>query len=131
MIRGIGVDIVSVSRLAALIERFGERATGRFFTPDELADCQPRATPAECLAARFAAKEAFAKALGTGVASGLRWRDVAVRTGPGGRPELVLVGRARELLYDGGSVGAHVSLSHDAGVAVAVVILEAEPGPMK
>lgn len=124
MIRGVGVDVVSVPRLAGLIDRFGQRAARRLFTSGELADCEARMRPADCLAGRFAAKEAFLKALGTGLAGGLRWHDVAVRSDPRGSPELELTDRARALLRERGAERAHVSLSHDAGVAVAIVIIE-------
>jgi holo-[acyl-carrier protein] synthase len=130
VIRGVGVDIVSVPRLSALVERYGERATGRLFTRGELADCERRAAPADCLAGRFAAKEAFLKALGTGLASGVRWGDMAIRSDQRGRPELLLTGKARERLREVGGDGVHVSLSHDAGVAVAVVIIEGDSAPM-
>jgi holo-[acyl-carrier protein] synthase len=130
VIRGIGVDVVSVPRLSALVERYGKRAKERLFTPRELADCERRAAPADCLAGRFAAKEAFLKALGTGLASGVRWGDMAIRSDHRGRPELVLSGKARERLREVGGDGVHVSLSHDAGVAVAVVIIEGDSGPL-
>lgn len=127
MIRGVGVDVVSVPRLARLIERFGERATERLFTPEELADCGRRTAPADCLAGRFAAKEAFLKALGTGLASGLRWRDVAVRSDRAGRPRLSLMDGAAERLREVGGNRVHVSLSHDGGVAIAVAVIEGGP----
>lgn len=129
MIHGIGVDIVSVPRMAALLERYEQRATQRLFTPDELAACQRRLAPADCLAGRFAAKEAFLKALGTGLASGVRWHDMALRSDRRGRPELLLTGRAGDRLRELGGDRVHVSLTHDASVAIAMVIIEGEPSP--
>ena len=124
MIRGIGIDVVSVARLTGLLERFEERAAQRLFSPEEQQECDGRASKNECLAARFAAKEAFVKALGTGLAGGMRWRDMVVDSDPRGRPELRLAGAAEERFREIGGERIHVSLSHDAGVAVAVVVIE-------
>lgn len=126
MILGIGIDQVEALRIATLIERFGDRGERRLFTERELGRCADRPRPAECLAARFAAKEAFAKALGTGL-RGMQWTDIEVRGGEGERPELELHGRALEAFTRLGGQRLHVSLTHEAGVASAIVLLEGEP----
>ena len=118
MIVGVGIDVVDIARFAARIEanaRLGER----LFTPDELG-LRP-----ESLAARFAAKEALAKALGAPV--GLRWTDAWVERDATGRPHLRTRGTVRARMDGLGVTHLHVSLSHDAGVASAVVVAEAHP----
>ena len=116
MIVGVGIDVVQVSRLARALERT-PRLAERLFTDAE------RAVPrAESLAARFAAKEAVAKALGA--PGGLRWRDAEVVSEPGGRPRLVLHGGVAEEAAAQGIRTWHLSMSHDAGVATAVVVAE-------
>ncbi|HXF96542.1 MAG TPA: holo-ACP synthase, partial [Gemmatimonadales bacterium] len=92
MIVGVGVDLVDVARFRRALETWGERLTRRLFAESELADCRGRSRPAEGLAGRFAAKEAFLKALGTGLAGGLRWREVVVARDAQGRPRLELAG---------------------------------------
>lgn len=130
MIRGIGVDLVDVGRVRALLERFGSRAERRLFTPGEMETCGQRAsadTRAECLAARFAAKEAFLKAVGGGAGGGLSWREMEVSVTESGDPELSVRGSAAarlEELVPGGRGRLHLSLSHESGSAVAVVIVE-------
>lgn len=121
---GLGIDIVEVARVRALLQRHPERAPARLFAPEERADCERRARPEECLAARFAAKEAFLKALGTGLRDGLSWREIRVRQDGRGCPELVLSGGAAERLRRRGGGRVHLSLSHEAGLAVAVVVIE-------
>lgn len=124
MIVGIGLDVVEVSRIRGLRERRGERFTRRVFTADELAWCEARADPAPSLAARFAAKEAGMKALGSGWAEGVGWHDLAVVSPPGRPPALELRGEAARRAANLGVSSVHVSLTHDAGVAAAVVVLE-------
>lgn len=123
MILGVGIDQVDAGRIADLLDRFGERGEKRLFTGQELDRCSDRPRPAECLAARFAAKEAFVKALGTGL-RGMRWTDIEVRGGEGDRPDLALHGGALEAFTRRGGERVHVSLTHEAGVATAVVVLE-------
>lgn len=120
---GLGIDIVEVARIRALLRRHPERAPERLFAPEEREDCAGRAAPEECLAARFAAKEAFLKALGTGLRDGLAWREIRVRQDGRGRPELLLSGGAAERLRRRGGERVHLSLSHEAGLAVAVVVI--------
>ena len=123
-IRGIGVDVVQVSRIAEALQRFGERMERRLFTAAELAYCRSFQDPLPHLAARFAAKEAAAKALGTGMSQGVTWKDFEVIQ-PGGRqPRLELHGQGREVFAALGCTTAHLSLTHDGGVAIATVVLE-------
>ena len=124
MIVGIGVDLVAVDRVRAMLERHGARARRRLFTPHELAECDDRADPSECLAARFAAKEAALKALGTGKRPDLRWTDVEVTRGDSGEPELELSGRVRVYAEQLGVSRVLVSLTHERGLAGAFVVLE-------
>ena len=112
---GVGVDVVDVSRLAAALERTPS-LRNRLFTPLER-----EITRIESLAARFAAKEAVAKVLG---APGLPWTDAEVVNEDSGRPRLVITGAAREAAEALGIASWHVSLSHDGGIATAVVIGE-------
>ncbi len=123
MIVGVGVDLVQIERVRAALKRHGERARRRFFTTRELELCDARPDPSECLAARLAAKEAALKALGTGKRPGLRWTDLEV-TRRSGCPELSLTGVAREHADRLGAERAWVSISHEAGVACAIVVLE-------
>jgi holo-[acyl-carrier protein] synthase len=123
-VRGIGVDVVQVERMQSALARFRERMERRLFTDGELAYCRSHHDPLPHLAARFAAKEAASKALGTGMSNGVGWRDFEVIQ-PGGRqPRLELHGRARELFEALGCTAAHVSLTHDGGVAIATVVFE-------
>ncbi|MEV4110766.1 holo-ACP synthase [Nonomuraea sp. NPDC049695] len=115
MILGIGVDVVDIARFEATLERT-PKLRERLFTEGE------RDLPVQSLAARFAAKEAVAKALGA--PAGLDHREAEVRRGENGRPELRITGRAAEVAYDLRVKRWHISLSHDAGVAVAYVIAE-------
>ena len=124
MIVGMGIDLVRVERIKDLLERHGERARGKLFTPGELADCDERIDPSECLAARFAAKEAFLKALGSGKVPGIQWTEVEVRRAGSGCPSLNLTGGAREHADQLGVEQTWISLSHEAGLACAMVVLE-------
>ena len=124
MIVGTGVDIVEVPRVAAAIERFGKRFLERIFTDAEIRYCQSRRNSTERFAARFAAKEAALKALGTGWGRGVAWREVEVRREPGGRPTVHFSGRAAEFAARLGMKQASLSLSHTAEQAIAQVILE-------
>jgi holo-[acyl-carrier protein] synthase len=124
MVVGIGIDLVRVERMKDLLERHGERARGKLFTDGELADCDGRADPAECLAARFAAKEAAFKALSSGKVPGILWTDIEVRRAESGFPSLNLTGGARAHAGELGVERTWVSLSHEAGLACAMVVLE-------
>ena len=123
-VRGIGVDICRVERIAESLARFGDRMRKRLFTPDELAYCERHKDPLPHLAARFAAKEATSKALGTGMACGVGWTQIEVLQ-PGGRvPEIRMTGVALERFNALGASRSHLTLSHDGGMAVACVVLE-------
>ena len=125
MIVGTGIDIVEVPRVAAAVERFGHRFLDRVFTEDEVRYCLSKHNASERLAARFAAKEAALKAIGTGWRRGVAWKDVEIRREPGGRPTLHFSGKAAEFAQRLGVSRTSLSLSHTAGHAVAQVILEA------
>ncbi len=124
MIVGTGIDIAEVPRIAAAIERFGERFLRRVFTDAEIRYCDSKANRAERYAARFAAKEAALKAIGTGWKRGVAWTDVEVRREPGGRPTIAFTGKAAEFAARLGVKRAALSLSHTQESAIASVILE-------
>ncbi|RMH29698.1 MAG: holo-[acyl-carrier-protein] synthase [Planctomycetota bacterium] len=117
-----GVDLVEVARVAGMLDRHGERFLERCFTPAERAYAMGRPRRDEHLAARFAAKEAVLKALGTGWRSGIAWTDVGVVVEPSGAPGVILAGRARQIADEQGAARWLVSLSHAGGFAVASVI---------
>lgn len=124
MIVGTGIDIVEVSRVEAAIARFGRRFLERVFTEAEIRYCESKANRMERYAARFAAKEAGMKALGTGWSGGVTWRGLEVSREPGGRPTLALRGRAAQHAARLGVKRISLSVSHIATQAVAQVILE-------
>lgn len=125
MIYGIGVDLVRISRIAATLGRFGDRFLTRVFTPQEIAYCQAQARPEANLALRFAAKEAFSKALGVGLRRhGIRWPEVEVVPAPSGRPDLHISGRAAELCRQAGIRGMFLTLTDEGDYGIAVVVLE-------
>ena len=124
MIVGTGVDIAEVGRIKAAVERFGERFLKRVFTPAEVRYCMGKLNAAERLAARFAAKEAGMKAIGTGLRHGVTWQDVEVLRLPGQRPVLKFSGKAAEFAERLGCKRTHLSLSHTKEQAIAHVILE-------
>lgn len=124
MIVGTGVDITEVGRIAAAVERFGRRFLERVFTPDEVRYCTGKPNAAERLAARFAAKEAGMKAIGTGLRHGISWQDLEVVREPGGRPVLRYSGKAAEFAQRLGCNRVQLSLTHTAEQALAFVILE-------
>ena len=124
MIVGTGIDIAEVPRIAASITRFGDRFLRRVYTEGEIHYCESKANRVERYAARFAAKEAAMKALGTGWNHGVRWRDVEVTRKPGGRPAMTFHGKAAEFAARLGAVHVAVSLSHTSQQAIAQVILE-------
>lgn len=126
MITGIGTDIVSIERIGRTLERFGERFARRILTDEELPRFERVRAPqkASHLAKRFAAKEAFAKAIGTGIRAPFTWHSVAVGRHASGKPELHTNPAMTAWLEGRGVKAAHVSLTDDAGVAVAFVVLE-------
>lgn len=124
MVFGIGLDLVEVARIEESLKRFGERFQKRMFTQVERDYCNALPHPPLHFAARFAAKEAYLKALGTGLSNAISWQDVGIENLPSGKPELRILGRALELAQERGITQMHVSLSHTHGHAAAVVVLE-------
>ena len=125
MIYGIGTDIVEIARIRRALERWGDRFLNRVFTQEEIQYALGRRDPAPHLAGRFAAKEAAAKALGTGIARGVAWRQIFVTRRRGQPPRINFSGRAAELLAEfGPDAQAHLSITHSRELAQAVVILE-------
>ena len=124
MIYGIGVDIVSIVRIESVIKRWGDRFIGRVFAPDEAAICYDRAYPSSAFALRFAAKEAFSKALGSGMRKGLKWRDIEVFNYPSGKPSLRLHGTSFEICRERDITGIHLSLSDEGEYGIAMVVLD-------
>ncbi|GJD88305.1 MULTISPECIES: holo-ACP synthase [Methylobacterium] len=131
MIIGIGSDLCDIRRIERSLERFGERFTHRIFTEGERAKCDRRAARAPSYARRFAAKEACAKALGTGLSHGVFWRDMEVVNLATGAPTLRLTGgaeaRLRAMMPAGHEARIHVTLTDDPPLAQAFVIVEAVP----
>ena len=127
-IKGIGVDLAQIPRLRRVVERWDERFLRRVFTEEEIAYCRRRRDPIPHFAARFAAKEATLKALGTGLSMGVRWREMEVRRPGGGRPTLSLSGRTATLGAARGIRALHVSLTHDGDYALAQVVAEGDAG---
>jgi holo-[acyl-carrier protein] synthase len=126
MIYGVGTDVVEIGRIEKALERFGERFAERILCAPELLRFRSHRLPAAYLAKRFAAKEAFTKALGTGIHAPANWHGVWVKNLPSGKPVLEYSDSLRELLVKRGVSGAHLSLTDERGVAMATVILECE-----
>jgi holo-[acyl-carrier protein] synthase len=124
VILGIGTDLIEVQRIREAAERHGARFLERIFTSREIAYANSKGNRWERYAARFAAKEAGMKALGTGWRCGVTWKDFEVTNAPSGRPTLALTGKASEIAGRLGVTAISVSLTHTAGQALAVVIFE-------
>ncbi len=134
MILGIGADLVDIRRIERTLDRFGERFTHRVFTEGERAKAERRLRRADTYAKRYAAKEACAKALGTGFRRGVYWRDIEVVNLPSGKPTIRLSGgalaRLRELVPDGMEAVIEVTLTDEPPLAQAIVMILARPrGP--
>jgi holo-[acyl-carrier protein] synthase len=129
MIIGVGSDLIDIRRIERTLERFGARFTERVFTDVERAKAERRRKPAETYAKRFAAKEACAKALGTGFRRGVYWRDMGVINLPGGKPTMTLTGgaarRLTELVPDGMRPQIDVSITDEPPLAQVIVIITA------
>ena len=121
MVRGIGVDIIEIGRIAESIDRAGENFLSKVFTEGEIAYCVGKAHKNQHYAARFAAKEAVSKALHTGWSGAFRWKDVEVVNDTAGRPEIVLHGSLRTLLAN---ASIHISISHADSHVVAMAVIE-------
>ena len=126
MVIGIGLDLVETARVAHALERFGERFVNRILAPAERPRYERTLKKPSHLAKRFAAKEAFAKAIGTGIRSPFTWHAVAVGRDPSGKPLLEPSASMARYLAGRGVTASHVTLTDDAGIAVATVILEGE-----
>ena len=124
MIYGIGVDLVDIKRMERTISRWGERFIQRVFTSGEMEICYRRSFPPSAFSMRFAAKEAFSKAIGLGMKRGIRWRDIEVFHFPGGRPGLRIRGRSSEICNKEKITGFHLSLSDEGEYGMAMVVLE-------
>lgn len=124
MIIGIGTDIVSIQRIEKAVERFEEKFINKIFTDGEMFYCNGKKEKAPYLAARFAAKESVMKALGTGISKGIGFKDIEVARTQGKRPDIILHGKGKEMAESLGVKDIHLSISHDAGFAVAFVVIE-------
>ncbi|MCF3641674.1 holo-ACP synthase [Rhizobium sp. TRM95111] len=131
MIIGIGSDLIDIRRVEKSLERFGERFTARCFTEIERRKSDGRRNRAASYAKRFAAKEACSKALGTGLAQGVFWKDMGVVNLPGGKPTMKLTGgalaRLRQMTPAGHETRIHITITDDFPLAQAFVIIEAVP----
>jgi holo-[acyl-carrier protein] synthase len=126
MIFGIGTDIVRVERMQKDLERFGDKFAERILTPAEMWEFQGNASKAHFLARRFAAKEAAAKAMGTGLSNGVHLRDIGVIHDPQGKPMLEFSGRAEQLIREKSISVVHISLADEQDHAVAFVTMETD-----
>lgn len=124
MVVGLGLDIAETDRVQAAISRRGAAFLNRVYTPREIAYCERRKNKFQRYAARFAAKEAAMKALGTGWGQGVRWRDIEVANAPSGKPTLNLAGVARQLADKLGVKNISLSITHSGNLALAQVIFE-------
>lgn len=129
MILGVGNDIIDIRRIEKVIDRYDQKFIKRIFTDIEIEKSERRRNKAASYAKRFAAKEACSKALGTGIAQGVTWRDLGVINLPGGRPSFVLTGRAHEHMQamtpDGFEPIIHLTITDDFPMAQAFVIISA------
>jgi holo-[acyl-carrier protein] synthase len=124
MVIGVGTDLIEIARIEQSIRRFGERFLRRVYTQREIDYCRRKKNAAESFAARFAAKEAGAKALGTGISRGVNWLELEIAREPSGKPSLQLSGRAAERARALGVTHTSLSLTHSREVALAVVVME-------
>jgi holo-[acyl-carrier protein] synthase len=125
MVLGLGTDLIEIERVQQSIDQYGDRFLHRIFTEGEIAYClRKKKHSAESFAARFAAKEAGAKALGTGISRGVGWKEIEVTREPGERPKLRFSGRAAERAEAMGVRNVQLSLTHSRSVAMAIVSVE-------
>ena len=127
-VKGVGVDLAQIPRLRRVVARWDERLLRRVFTDEEIAYCRRRRDPIPHLAARFAAKEATLKALGTGLSMGVNWRELEVRRERGQAPTMVLTGRTRAIARAKGASRVLLSLTHDGDYAMAQALLVGDAG---
>jgi holo-[acyl-carrier protein] synthase len=124
MIFGVGIDIIEVERIQKELSKEGERFKARVFTKNEIEYCEPKATKAQHYAARFAAKEAFFKAMGSGWSKGFAWTEIETAKNEEGKPYLITSGKVKEFLKQNKVSNIQISLSHIKETATAIVILE-------
>jgi holo-[acyl-carrier protein] synthase len=124
LVIGLGTDLIEIARIEHSVARYGDAFLARVFTPGEIAYCLRKKNAAESFAARFAAKEAGAKAIGTGISQGVSWREFEVRRAPGQRPELHLSGRAALIATRLGIRRVSLTLSHSRLLSIAFVVAE-------
>lgn len=124
MIVGTGIDVIEVDRMRTMLQKHGARFVDRVFTTDEQALAPTAADPTPFYAGRWAAKEAVAKALGTGIGEKCAWKDIRVLRGPAGEPQLSLHGDAAQTAAARGIAQVHISISHDRGLACALAVAE-------
>jgi holo-[acyl-carrier protein] synthase len=124
VIVGLGLDMAEIDRIAEVLTRHGARMLERLYTPREITYCESHKNKFERYAARFAAKEAAMKALGTGWRRGVRWRDIEVVNAPGGKPTLRLEGAARQIADSLRARNISLTITHSGNLAVAQVIFE-------
>ena len=124
MIKGIGIDLVETGRIGEMIQKHGAHFTGRIFTDGEMGYARGRKRRLEHLAARFAAKEAVAKALGRGMTEGINWQDIEVVHDPSGEPKIKLAGAVGKIAKSMGIRVWHLTLTHVKDMAVAMVVAE-------
>ncbi|MFZ0448346.1 MAG: holo-ACP synthase [Desulfatiglandaceae bacterium] len=124
MIYGIGVDLVKIERMERILGKWGDRFVRRVFSPSEIGICSKRAHPPSAFALRFAAKEAFSKAMGLGMKGGIVWRDIEVFNEPGGKPGLRLSGESARRCTERHITDIHLSLTDEKEYGIAMVVLE-------
>ena len=125
MIYGTGIDIIEISRIKRSLETYAGRFEEKVFTPAEIGYCRSKADPSRHFAARFAAKEAVLKSLGTGMSGGISWKDIEVANHPEtGKPSLLLSGKGKDLFVELQLKAIHISISHEKAYAVAHAIAE-------
>ena len=124
MIYGIGSDLVDIKRFERVIDTWGRRFLDKIFTFKEIDFCFARSRSTAHFAMRFAAKEAFSKAIGLGMRKGIRWRDIEITQNPNGKPGLTITGKSLEYCNTWGIGGRHLTLSDETDYCIAVVVLE-------
>ncbi len=125
MISGIGIDIIDISRIEHSIAQYGDTFLSKLFTDNEIQYCKSKQFPTQHFAARFAAKEAFSKAVSTGWSGEFEWKNVEVKNDPAGKPDLLLYGKTAETLH---GYSVFLSMSHSDTSVIAFVVIEKNAG---
>lgn len=128
MITGTGIDLIETARIRQTLSKFGDRFFQRVFTPGEVSYCKSMKFPDRHFAARFAAKEAVSKCLGTGIGEKLGWKDIEIRHDPAGKPLIELHGKGIDLMQRLKVREVHISLSHTENYGCAVAVAESDGG---